>query len=204
MIRVLVSGVLVLLASAAADARQATELFTGQIRAISENYCPEGTLQANGQLLPISGASDEAGVDYTELYSLIGCRFGGDCRSTFALPDLRGRMLIGSGRAQHNGQTYQLGQQVNSQPVPATALPSHTHTFNASSNPPTTGNPQGAVPPTRTDSLSAYTDQMPAAGGIRLSPSAIAPTSPGGVLDYHPVLAINYCIVINGVYPNRP
>lgn len=63
--------------------------YLGEIITVGYNFCPRGTAQANGQLMPIA--------QYTALFSLYGTIYGGDGRTTFALPDLRGRMMVGEG-----------------------------------------------------------------------------------------------------------
>ena len=69
---------------------QGVQLYVGQVILVGMNYCPAGTLEANGQLLNVS--------DYQVLYSLYGTTYGGDGRTTFALPDLRGRAPVGNGQ----------------------------------------------------------------------------------------------------------
>lgn len=68
---------------------QAREPYLGEIMMFGGNFCPAGWAKANGQILPIS--------DNTALFSLFGNMYGGDARTTFALPDLRGRAPIGPG-----------------------------------------------------------------------------------------------------------
>ncbi|MEO1730080.1 MAG: tail fiber protein [Pseudomonadota bacterium] len=64
-------------------------LYVGQVILVGSNFCPAGTLEANGQILSVS--------DYSSLFSLYGTAYGGDGRSTFGLPDLRGRAPVGNG-----------------------------------------------------------------------------------------------------------
>ena len=68
---------------------QAQDFYLGQLLTVGFNFCPRGTAEAAGQLLPIS--------QYAALFSLLGTMYGGDGRTTFALPDLRGSVVIGSG-----------------------------------------------------------------------------------------------------------
>lgn len=72
-----------------ASLAQATTPFVGEIMIVGFNYCPKGWLPANGQLLPIS--------QYAVLFNLYGTIYGGDGKTTFALPDLRGRVIVGTG-----------------------------------------------------------------------------------------------------------
>lgn len=63
--------------------------YIGEVKTVAFNFCPRSTMEADGRLLPISS--------HTALFSLLGTMYGGDGRSTFALPDLRGRTVIGAG-----------------------------------------------------------------------------------------------------------
>lgn len=76
--------------NAAPDAHAYSEKYLGEVITVGFNFCPRGTMPANGQLLPIAS--------YTALFSLYGTMYGGDGRSTFALPDLRGRMIVSDGQ----------------------------------------------------------------------------------------------------------
>ncbi|WP_284126056.1 phage tail protein [Parerythrobacter aestuarii] len=71
-------------------AAQSGDRYLGEIIMVGMNFCPRGTLEADGRLLPIS--------QNTALFSLLGTMYGGDGRTTFALPDLRGRVPVGQGR----------------------------------------------------------------------------------------------------------
>jgi microcystin-dependent protein len=86
-------AVAVLAASAFAMAPTASagpDEYLGEILTVGFNFCPRGTLEADGRLLPISS--------YTALFSLYGTTYGGDGRTTFALPDLRGRTIVNAGQ----------------------------------------------------------------------------------------------------------
>lgn len=72
-----------------ASGAKAQEFYLGQVITVGFNFCPRGTAEAAGQLLPID--------QYTALFSLLGTIYGGDGRTTFALPDLRGRVVMGPG-----------------------------------------------------------------------------------------------------------
>lgn len=94
----------------------------GQITEFAGDFAPAGWAFAHGQLLQIA--------EYGTLFQLIGTTFGGDGQETFALPDLRGRTLIGSGRSLASGQEFQLGEYVGAGEVFITTanLPLHIHT----------------------------------------------------------------------------
>lgn len=89
---------------ASSDAHAGPDPFIGEVMLVGYNFCPRGWAEANGQLLPIS--------QNTALFSLYGTMYGGDGRTTFALPDLRGRAPIHSGQAPGlpNKQQGQKGQ----------------------------------------------------------------------------------------------
>ena len=84
------AGLAVILATAIPNA-SAQEKYLGEIIMTGANFCPRGTFRADGQLLPIA--------QHTALFSLYGTMYGGDGRSTFALPDLRGRMAVHAGQS---------------------------------------------------------------------------------------------------------
>ncbi len=78
------------LAAMAPAAHAGPDEYIGEIITVGFNFCPRGTLEADGRLLPIS--------ENTALFSLLGTQYGGDGRTTFALPDLRGRTIVGAGQ----------------------------------------------------------------------------------------------------------
>src|SRR5271155_1181943 len=93
--------------------------YVGEIRMFGGNFAPEGWLFCDGSLLAIS--------EYTTLFQLIGTTYGGNGQTTFALPDLRGRVPV------HQGSGFVMGQQDGAETVTLTAeqLPAHTHALNA-------------------------------------------------------------------------
>ena len=95
--------------------------YVGELRLFAGNFAPAGWMFCDGQLLPIS--ENEA------LFQLIGTTYGGDGQSTFALPDLRGRIPI------HQGNGFIVGESGGTEQVTLTAsqLPTHTHSLRASS-----------------------------------------------------------------------
>ncbi len=94
----------------------------GEVCMFAFDFCPYGYLEANGQLLQVN--------QYQALYSLLGNRFGGSAGSTFALPNLRGRTMIGRGIPTGDSTNYQLGTSYGSFATQLTLaqLPAHNHT----------------------------------------------------------------------------
>src|ERR1051326_2730121 len=97
-----------------------TTPFIGAIRVVSFNFAPKGYALCEGQVLPIN--QNQA------LFSLLGTTYGGDGRTTFALPDLRGRVPIGAGQAA-SGSSYDVGATGGEESVALTVseLPAHSH-----------------------------------------------------------------------------
>lgn len=170
--------------------------FMAEIRIFSFNYAPRGWAQCNGQLMAIS--------QNTALFSLLGNTYGGDGRTTFGLPGLQGQLPMCQG--QGPGLTPRtLGETGGSQSVALlpTETPAHTHSltlFSASTAVSTTPQDQyladGACKPFGSANLT--TDTM-------LHPSAL--TIAGGSQGHNnmmPSLAINFCIALNGIFPQRP
>src|SRR5712692_5400111 len=96
--------------------------YVGEIRMFGGNFAPQGWMLCDGQLLPIA--------DYETLYNLIGTTYGGDGQSTFALPDLRGRLPI------HQGNGFTLADNGGVEQVTLTVpqIPAHSHPYLATTN----------------------------------------------------------------------
>src|SRR3546814_13601589 len=114
------------------------EPFLGQIMMVGFNFAPRGWALCQGQLLPISQNS--------ALFALLGTTYGGDGRTTFALPDLRGRCAIGMGQGP-GLSAYQQGQMAGQENVTLiqTQIPTHTHYISASNADGTVTDPTNAV-----------------------------------------------------------
>src|SRR3546814_1398233 len=114
------------------------EPFLGQIMMVGFNFAPRGWALCQGQLLPIS--QNQA------LFSLLGTTYGGDGRTTFALPDLRGRCAIGMGQGPGLAN-YTQGEMAGQENVTliSTQMPQHTHSLAASSTNGTVSDPTNAV-----------------------------------------------------------
>jgi len=176
------------------------EPYIGAIVMFAGNFAPRGWAFCNGQILPIS--------QNTALFSILGTTYGGNGTTTFALPDLRGRVAI------HPGQgpglsNYDLGQQGGSETVTLTQnqMPSHTHTVNASTNAPGRGgnSPTGNLLTVASDAnnvtVNLYTGGAP---NTTMSPQMVA--NAGGnqpVPDIQPYTCVNYIIALQGIFPSR-
>ena len=105
-----------------------------EIRMFAGNFAPAGWMFCEGQLLPIS--------EYETLFNLIGTTYGGDGQSTFALPDLRGRLPIHFG----NGFTLAENGGVETVTLTVAQIPAHSHAFRGSKDTGSQPNPVGFVP----------------------------------------------------------
>src|SRR5512140_3876793 len=110
--------------------------YVGEIRMFAGNFAPAGWMFCEGQLLPIS--------EYETLFNLIGTTYGGDGQSTFALPDLRGRLPL------HFGNGFTLAETGGVEEVTLTVsqIPAHNHAFLASTDNASKTTPSGNVPAT--------------------------------------------------------
>jgi microcystin-dependent protein len=187
------------------------DAFVGQILVIPFNFAPKGFAMCHGQLMPINLN--------TALFSLLGTTYGGDGKTTFALPDLRGRVPLKFG--QGPGLTaYVEGETGGTETMAliATQLPQHTHavdtsamtaTARCSGAPGNQGSPVGTVPAVGAGGALTYSN---AGADAPMSAAAIAM---GGTLtaanagasqphdNRQPYLALNYCIALQGIFPPR-
>jgi microcystin-dependent protein len=171
--------------------------FVAEIRMFAGNFAPTGWALCNGQLLPIS--------QNTALFSLLGTTYGGDGKSTFALPNLQGSAPLGAG--QGPGMSLRdLGESGGEQSVTllTSEMPAHSHTARAS----TSGgvnSPAGTVwgeSKLGKTPLSVYAAS--GATNVSMSPSALAIT--GGNLPHNnmpPYLCLNFIIALQGIFPPR-
>ncbi len=171
--------------------------FIGQILMVAFNFAPIGWALCNGQLMPIA--------QNVALFSLLGTYYGGDGKTTFALPNLQGRVPIHMGS---NGvSNYVLGQMggVESVALSVNNLPSHNHTANCNSLPGTSAEPAKnfwaeTTPVSKVSGALSYS----ASSNAQMSPTAIGNTGsdlPFSVVE--PYLCMNFIIALEGIFPSR-
>lgn len=169
--------------------------FLGEILMFAGNFAPRGWALCDGQLLPIS--------QYSALFSILGTTYGGDGRTTFALPDLRGRTPVHAG----NGpglSDRRLGTKGGSETnvLNSAQLPSHSHGLYASSNGPDVKNPGGAFLPTPGRSgEDTYAASVGTATPMGTSIGNTGANHP--VNNMQPFTTVNYIIALQGVFPSR-
>lgn len=166
--------------------------YIGEIRMFGGNFAPAGWAFCDGQLLAIS--------ENDVLFTLIGTTYGGDGQSTFALPDLRGRLPVHQGT--DAGTTYQLGEQGGVEAVTVTVnqLPAHTHALSMS-----TTVPDQFVP---TSNVTAEaTKRFYTANATNLQPMAANAIGSDGGSQPHdnlqPYLCVSFIISLFGVFPSQ-
>jgi microcystin-dependent protein len=172
-----------------------SEPFIGEIRPFGFNFPPRNWALCNGQLLPI--AQNQA------LFALLGTTYGGDGSTTFALPDLRGRVPVHAGSSSAAG-TVNLGEQSGVENVTLTTqqLPSHGHGVAASADLAAATSPAAAV----TGAKPRFGADIYAAAGNPVALSNTAVGNAGGSQPHNnmqPSLTINFCICLIGIFPSR-
>ena len=174
---------------AACPLRSMAQPYVGEIRMFAGNFAPAGWALCEGQLLPIS--------ENQTLYQLIGTTYGGDGESTFALPDLRGRIPI------HQGNGFILAETGGAEEVTLTVnqIPSHSHALRASAGTGYIASPAGALPARHRD-YKTFLNAVPAAQSMHVST-----LSPVGGSQPHenrpPFLCVNFIISLFGLFPSQ-
>ena len=165
--------------------------FVAEIRIVPFNFAPKGWAFCNGQLIPIS--------QNTALFSLLGTFYGGDGKSTFALPNLQGYSPMHTGQGQGLSQRF-LGEQGGSETVTLdiSDMPAHSHSFSQSVRPSDGVDPEGLA-------LGTGNNIYATAGNFQpMAPEALTPV--GGSLPHNnmmPYLTCSFVICLQGVYPSR-
>ncbi|HZD04286.1 MAG TPA: tail fiber protein [Longimicrobiales bacterium] len=166
-----------------------SEPFLAEIRMVGFNFAPRGWALCDGQILPIS--------QNQSLYSLLGTTYGGDGRTSFALPDLRGRTPV------HVSQDHPEGQKAGEEThtLSAAEMPTHTHGLRASST-------DGDTVDTGSSSILAREVggiyQQGASSLTALRAGTIANTGGGQAHEnMMPFITLNFCIALQGLFPSR-
>jgi microcystin-dependent protein len=161
--------------------------FVGEIRMFAGNFAPAGWMFCEGQLLPIS--------ENETLFNLIGTTYGGDGQSTFALPDLRGRLPV------HQGNGHTLAETSGAELITLTVsqLPAHNHAFVVTDNI-GGGSAPGNTVLAQSSTVKVYSAVAPS---VTFGPSSIIST--GGSqphTNFQPYLCVSFIISLFGVFPS--
>ena len=167
--------------------------FVAEIRIFAGNFAPTGWALCNGQLMPIS--------QNTALFALLGTYYGGDGKSTFALPNLMANVPIHA-----DGNQFTLGSQGGSPTVTLlqSEIPAHNHMVNASNQPAQLNAPAPDRILARSAGGSAYQSNT-SANLVTMDPNSLSVT--GASLPHNnmmPYLALTFIIALQGVFPQRP
>jgi len=175
--------------------------FVAEIRIFGFNFAPTGWAQCNGQLLPIS--------QNTALFSLLGTYYGGDGKSTFALPSLQGSVPVHAGQGP-GLSLYDLGEVSGSETMTllSSEMPVHSHLLNAANNDAATASPalanlaKGNFSTGPTGGAVAYYSTQPP--NVSMNQLTLLPT--GATFPHNnimPSLTVNFCIALQGIFPPR-
>jgi microcystin-dependent protein len=172
-----------------------SEPFVGEIRMFAGNFAPRGWALCDGQVLAVS--------QNTALFSLVGAVYGGDERSTFRLPDMRGRIPVHAGSGPGlSSRTLGATLGTERSTVTVDQTPPHTHTLQANTQHGAAGRPAGATPAQSTAAV--YRQSSDPASVVQLRTQSIGPV--GGSQSHDslmPFLCVNFIIALNGIYPSR-
>src|SRR6478672_10453706 len=163
--------------------------YVGEIRMFAGNFAPAGWMFCEGQLLPIS--------EYETLFALIGTTYGGDGQSTFALPDLRGRVPL------HQGNGFVLAETGGAETITLTVtqIPAHGHPLLASADLGSSPDPVGAVlAQSRTAGVDLYLEDNPNVSLAANAVGVVGGSQPHS--NFQPYLCIDFIISLFGLYPS--
>ncbi|OQW39221.1 MAG: phage tail protein [Proteobacteria bacterium SG_bin4] len=167
--------------------------YIGEIRSFGFNFVPVGWAQCNGQLLPIASN--------TALFSILGTTYGGDGKTTFALPNLQGNVVMGAGQGSGLSKRA-LGESGGTvtETLTVQQIPAHTHPANAQAGNGNKPDPTGNFWAQDLGGSKEYGDSGPA----QMAPGTV--TANGGGQAHNnlqPYLVLNFCIALQGVFPPR-
>lgn len=170
--------------------------FVAEIRIFPFNFAPKGWAFCDGQILPIS--------QNTALFSLLGTTYGGNGQTTFALPNLQGRVPVHPGQGPGLSE-HVLGEEGGSGTVTLlqSEVPAHTHALAASAAAAYARSPSGELFANQNGGVNSYATL--AGAPTALLASAASETVGGGQPHNNmaPYLVLNFCIALQGVYPPR-
>ncbi|MCU1354139.1 MAG: hypothetical protein JWM05_3348 [Acidimicrobiales bacterium] len=164
-----------------------SEPYVGEIRMFGGNFAPAGWMFCEGQILAID--------QFDVLFILLGTTYGGDGQTTFALPDLRGRVPV------HMGASYVQGQLGGQETVTLTTgqIPSHSHAVQVVAQPAESSKPAGRY-------LAQSDDDLYDVSGSDLSLQGTAVSQAGGSQPHdnmQPFLCVNFIISLSGIFPSQ-
>lgn len=161
--------------------------YVGEIRMFAGNFAPAGWMFCEGQLLPIS--------EYETLFNLVGTTYGGDGQSTFALPDLRGRVPL------HFGNGFSLAETGGVETVTLTVsqIPSHSHPVMASASPGGQTSPGGNVP-AASFNVTPYINDVPNGTMSANAVGSVGGSQPHN--NFQPYLCVDFIISLFGIFPS--
>ncbi|MBV8516269.1 MAG: phage tail protein [Acidobacteria bacterium] len=164
--------------------------YVGEIRMFAGNFAPAGWMFCEGQLLPIS--------EYETLFNLIGTTYGGDGQSTFALPDLRGRIPL------HQGNGFILAETGGAEEITLTVaqMAGHSHALLATRNPASSSSPGSSVLPgiTAASTITPYGTDAPRGPAAPSAVSAVGGSQPHN--NFQPYLCVDFIISLFGIFPS--
>jgi len=164
----------------------AQQSILGDVRILPYDYCPRNSAPLDGQIVSISSNQT--------LYSLIGTNYGGNGRSDFAYPDLRGRVIVG-----HDVASFKLGTKAGQEITQENSA--HTHTVQATTSEGNAGEP-GSNGLANVSVLPIYTQNI--TGSAKFHSGTVARSQGASyVNNMQPSLTVNYCLTTSGLYPSR-
>lgn len=169
-----------------------SEPFLAEVRIVGFNFAPRGWAFCDGQILPIN--------QNQSLYSLLGTTYGGDGRTSFALPDMRGRVPIHVGRSNGgavHGEGQKSGEETHTLAV--NEMPQHTHIARA-----TNATAIGDDPTNRVLGQAGTNVYAGFVSGTPMGAGTVTHVGGGQAHDnMQPYLALNFCIALRGLFPSR-
>lgn len=170
-----------------------SEPFIGEIRLFAQDYAPRGWALCNGQIMSIN-------VNQA-LFAILGTTYGGNGSTTFALPNLQGRVPVNVGKPDAFAYTVDLGQSAGEERHTLTMqeMPTHMHSVSASSHISNEVSPSGKIWAPKENSYAKLESPE-----YMMSPQALSLA--GGSQPHtnmQPYLALNFCIAVQGIFPTR-